>query len=144
MTRQIWTSADRAVIVADLNSARNAGNRANGLIALKALVQKPGDFRQSDLTTLTENITANLVPALVAGTYVYTLAATSIESSVTLTATLAGATILYTYGATVNKSVASGVGEAVALTTGANVVTIKVSKPGYGSVTYTITVTRAA
>ncbi|GAI98356.1 unnamed protein product [marine sediment metagenome] len=55
-----------------------------------------------------------------------------------------GASIRYTYGATVNKVVASGVAETVALVVGANVVTIKVIKPGYGPVIYTLTITRAA
>jgi len=144
MTKLIWSSENRATLVSDRKTAEAANVRADALEAVKFLLQYQSGYGQSDLTTLTENLTAGFVPAVAAGVYEYTLAATNPESSVTLTATLAGASIRYSYGATVNKVVASGVGEAVALNVGANVVTIKVLKSGYGPVVYKLTITRAA
>lgn len=144
MTRLAWTPAQVATFVSDRKTAEAAKVKADALLALKFLLQYQCEYGKSDLTTLTENVAAAFVPAIAAGTYIYTLATTNVEASVTLTATLTGASIRYTYGAEVNKVVASGVGEAVALSVGANVITIKVLKSGYGPVVYTLTVTRAA
>ena len=144
MTKLIWTSENRATFVSDRETALAAKSRADALLAVKFLLQYQSGYGQSDLTSLTEDLAADFVPAFAAGVYEYTLAATNPEASVTLTATLADASIRYTYGATVNKVVASGVGEAVALNVGENVVTIKVLKPGYGPVIYKLTITRAS
>jgi hypothetical protein len=144
MAKLTWTPAQKATFVSDRGIAQAAKIRADALLAVQFLLQYQEGYGQSDLTTLTENVAADFVPAVAAGTYEYTLATTNAEDSVTLTATLAGASIRYTYGAEVNKVVASGVGEAIALNVGANVITIKVIKPGYGPVVYTLTVTRAA
>ncbi len=143
MTRLAWTSGQIATLASDRKTAEAAKVKADALLAVKFLLQYQSEYGKSDLTTLTENVAAAFSPAIAAGTYVYTLATTNIEASVTLTATLAGASIRYTYGAEVNKVVASGAGEAVAVSVGANVVTIKVLKPGYGPVVYTLTITRA-
>lgn len=144
MTKLAWTSEQKATLVSDRKTAVLAKLRADAVLAGKFLLQYQSGYGQSDLTTLTEDIAADFVPAVAASVYEYALAATNLEDTVTLTATLAGASIRYTYGATVNKVVASGVGEAVALVVGANVVTIKVLVPGYGPVIYTLTITRAA
>ena len=74
--------------------------------------------------------------------YDYSLNASNSEDEVTLTATLDGATIRYSYSGVVDKEVASGVGETIPLALGANVVTITVEKAGYETKTYTITITR--
>lgn len=144
MTRLIWTPEQRATLVSDRKTAVLAKDRDDAILAGKFIVQYQCGYGQSDLATLTENLTAEFVPAFAAGVYEYTLAATNVESSVDLTATLANANIRYSYGTTVNKLVASGVAETVALEVGANVVTIKVLKPGLGPVIYKLTITRAA
>lgn len=144
MTKLTWTSEQKATLVSDRKTAVLAKLKADAVLAGKFLLQYQSGYGQSDLTTLTEDIAADFVPAVAAAVYEYALAATNLEDTVTLTATLVGASIRYTYGATVNKVVASGVGEAVALVVGANVVTIKVIVPGYGPVIYTLTITRAA
>ncbi len=144
MTRLAWTTEQKATFVSDRKTAVASKVKADALLAAKFLLQYQSGYGCSDLTTLTENVAASFVPSFAAGTYVYTLAATNAEDSVTLTATLAGASIRYTYGSTVNEVVASGSGKAIALSVGANVITIKVLKSGYGPVVYTITVTRAA
>ena len=144
MTKLTWTPEQKATLVSDRKTAVLAKLRDDSILAGKFLLQYQSGYGQSDLTTLTEDIAAEFVPAVAAGVYEYTLAATNLEDSVTLTATLAGASIRYTYGATVNKLVASGVGEAVPLEVGDNIVTIKVLKPGLGPVIYTLTITRAA
>ncbi|MBA7477667.1 hypothetical protein ES707_13081 [subsurface metagenome] len=144
MTKLTWTPEQKATLVSDRKTAVLAKLRDDAVLAGKFLLQYQSGYGQSDLTTLTENLTAEFVPAVAAGVYEYTLAATNPEATVELTATLTGASIRYTYGATVNKLVASGVAETVALVVGANVVTIKVLKPGYGPVIYTLTITRAA
>ncbi|GAI69621.1 unnamed protein product [marine sediment metagenome] len=144
MTKLTWTPEQKATLVSDRKTAVLAKSRDDAVLAGKFLLQYQSGYGQSDLTTLTEDIAADFVPAVAAGVYEYALAATNLEDTVTLTATLAGASIRYTYGATVNKVVASGVGEAVALVVGANVVTIKVLVSGYGPVIYTLTITRAA
>ena len=144
MTKLTWTPEQKATLVSDRKTAVLANLRDDAVLAGKFLLQYQSGYGQSDLTTLTENLAAEFVPAVAAGVYEYTLAATNLEDAVELTATLTGASIRYTYGATVNKLVASGVAETVALIVGANVVTIKVLKPGYGPVIYTLTITRAA
>ena len=144
MTKLTWTPEQKATFVSDRKTAVLANLRADAVLAGKFLFQYQSGYGQSDLTSLTESLTADFVPAFAAGVYEYTLAATNPEASVDLTATLAGASIRYTYGATVNKLVASGVAETVALTVGENVVTIKVLAPGYGPVIYTLTITRAS
>ena len=144
MAKLTWTPEQKATLVSDRKTAVLANLRDDAVLAGKFLLQYQSGYGQSDLTTLTENITADFIPIVAAGVYEYALAATNAENTVTLTATLAGASIRYTYGATVNKVVASGAGEAVALDVGANVVTIKVLVPGYGPVIYTLTITRAA
>lgn len=144
MSKLTWTPEQKATLVGDRKTAVLANERADAILAGKFLLQYQSGYGQSDLTTLTENLTAEFVPAVAAGVYEYALAATNPEASVDLTATLVGASIRYTYGATVNKVVASGVAETVALVVGANVVTIKVLVPGLGPVIYTLTITRAA
>jgi len=144
MTKLAWTPEQKATLVSDRKTAVLANSRDDAVLAGKFLLQYQSGYGQSELATLTEDLTAEFVPAIAAGVYEYTLAATNLEDTVTLTATLAGASIRYTYGAVVNKVVASGVGEAVALDVSANVVTIKVLKPGYGPVIYTLTITRAS
>ena len=144
MTRLAWTPAQVATLASDRKTAEAAKVKADALLAVKFMLQYQSEYGKSDLTTLTENVAASFVPAIAAGVYVYTLTATNAENSVTLTATLAGASIRYTYGSTVNEVVASGVGKAISLNVGANVITIKVLKSGYGPVVYTLTVTRAA
>ena len=97
------------------------------------------------LDSLTENLFDDLSPAFKGypqPVYDYSLNASNSEDGVTLTATLAGATIRYSYGSVVNKIVASGVGETIPLEVGANVVTITVEKAGYEIATYTVTITR--
>ena len=144
MTKLAWTPEQKATLVSDRETAVLAKSRDDAVLAGKFLLQYQSGYGPSDLTTLAENITAEFVPAVAAGVYEYTLAATNVEDEVGLTATLTGASIRYTYGATVNKVVESGVAETVALTVGANVVTIKVLVPGLGPVIYTLTITRAA
>ena len=144
MSKLAWTPEQKATLVGDRKTAVLANKRDDAVLAGKFLIQYQSGYGQSDLTSLTENLTADFVPAFAAGVYEYALAATNPEASVDLTATLTGANIRYTYGATENKLVASGVAETVALTVGENVVTIKVLKPGYGPVIYTLTITRAA
>ncbi len=144
MTRVFWTPEDRAVLVADLKTARATGVRVDIVDVFKAMLQYHGGYRQSDLTGLTEDLAADFVPAFETGIYEYALAATNLEASVTLTATLAGATILYYPGTEDEDEVASGVGKPIALEIGANVIPIRVHLAGYGTVNYTITVTRAA
>ena len=97
----------------------------------------------ANLTSLTEILAADLNPGFDSGTYDYTLAAANAETTVTLTVTLEGATIKYSYGAVTNKTVASGAGEEVPLNLGGNEITVDVSKTGMADTTYTITVTRA-
>ncbi len=97
------------------------------------------------LDSLTEDLFDDISPAF-AGypqpVYDYSLNASNSEGDVTLTATLDGATIKYTYGSVFDKMVASGVGETIPLEVGANVVTITVEKAGYETTTYTVTITR--
>ena len=145
MTKLTWTPEQRATLVSDRETAEAAKIKADALLAVKFLLQYQSGYGQSDLTSLEETLEpGDFVPAFAAGVYEYALAAGSAEASVTLTATLVGASIRYTYGAEVNKVVVSGVGEVVALNVGANVVTIKVLRPGYGPVIYTLTITRAS
>jgi len=97
------------------------------------------------LDSLTEDLFDDLSPAFKGypqPVYNYSLNASNSEDEVTLTATLAGATIKYSYGSVVNKVVASGVGETIPLEVGTNVVTITVEKAGYETTTYTVTITR--
>jgi hypothetical protein len=144
MTRYFWSRGNLSSAIAEAKTARAAGVRANTVAVAKGIGQYHGGFRKADLTSLTENLTASFVPSYSAGVYEYALAATNAEDEVTLTATLTGATILYTYGSEVDKEVASGVGETIPLDVGENAITIKVSKPSYDSVTYTLTITRAS
>jgi len=102
------------------------------------------DNLPADLASLTENLTADFDPAFAGGTYVYALAAASDQDGVGLTATLEGATITYSYAGQAGKVVASGTIESIPLTVGANTITIEVAKAGLQTVTYTITVTKAA
>jgi len=97
------------------------------------------------LDSLTEDLFADLSPAFKGypqPIYDYSLNASNSEDEVTLTATLDGATIKYSYGSVVNKVVASGTGETIPLEIGVNVVTITAEKPGYETTTYTVTITR--
>lgn len=97
------------------------------------------------LDSLTEDITDDFNPVfqgLPQPIFTYTLNASPTESEVTLTATRPGATILYSYGSVVDKSVPSGTGETIPLAYGDNVVSIKVQEAGYTDSEYTITVTR--
>ncbi len=97
------------------------------------------------LDSLTEDLFDDLSPAFTGypqPVYDYSLNASNSEDEVTLTATLDGAIIKYTYGSVVDKVVASGVGETIPLEVGTNVVTITVDKAGYETTTYTITLTR--
>ncbi len=97
------------------------------------------------LASLTEDLFADFSPAFRGfpqPVYDYTLNASNSEDEVTLTATLDGATIKYSYGSVVDKIVASGVGETIPLALGTNTVTITVEKSGYQIRTYTITITR--
>ena len=97
------------------------------------------------LDSLTEDLFDDLSPAFSGypqPVYDYSLNASNSEDKVTLTATLPGATIKYTYGSVVDKVVASGVGETIPLALGANVVTLTVEKASYETTTYTVTITR--
>ena len=97
------------------------------------------------LDSLTEDLFDDLSPAFSGypqPVYDYSLNASNSEDDVTLTATLPGATIRYSYGSVVDKVVASGVGETIPLALGANVVILTVEKAGYETSTYTVTVTR--
>jgi len=97
------------------------------------------------LDSLTENLFADFNPVFRGypqPVYNYSLNATNSEDAVTLTATLGGATIKYTYGSVVDKVVVSGMGETIPLEVGANVVTITVERAGYETTTYTVTITR--
>ncbi len=97
------------------------------------------------LDSLTEDLFDDISPAFKGypqPIYDYSLNASNSEDEVTLTATLDGATIKYTYGSVFDKMVASGVGETIPLEVGANVVTITVEKAGYETTTYTVTITR--
>jgi hypothetical protein len=97
------------------------------------------------LDSLTEDLFADFSPAFRGypqPVYDYSLNASNSENEVTLTATLEGATIKYTYGSVVDKVVASGVGETIPLEVGVNVVTITVEKAGYETTTYTVSITR--
>ncbi len=97
------------------------------------------------LDSLTEDLIDDFSPAFTGypqPVYDYSLNASNSEGDVTLTATLDGATIKYTYGSVFDKMVASGVGETIPLEVGANVVTITVEKAGYETTTYTVTITR--
>jgi len=100
---------------------------------------------QAALTSLTEDLFADFSPAFRGypqPVYNYPLNASNSEYEVTLTATLEGATIKYSYGSVADKVVASGVGENIPLEIGTNIITIRVEKVGYGTTTYTITITR--
>jgi hypothetical protein len=93
----------------------------------------------SNLTGLTVT-TATLEPAFAAGTYVYGSLVVNATSSVTVTPTLAGATITLRVNGTV---VASGVASAaIALSVGVNVITVTVSETAKTNKTYTITIVR--
>ena len=95
--------------------------------------------------SLTEDLFDDLNPAFKGypqPIYGYSLNASNSEDEVTLTATLAGATIKYSYGSVVDKIVASGVGETIPLEVGTNLVTITVEKAGYETTTYIVTITR--
>jgi len=97
------------------------------------------------LDSLTENLFADLNPVFRGfpqPVYNYFLNASNSEDEVTLTATLDSATIRYSYGSIVDKEVASGVGETIPLSLGANEVTITVEKAGYETQTYTVTISR--
>ena len=97
------------------------------------------------LDSLTENLFDDLNPVFRGypqPVYDYSLNASNSEDEVTMTATLDGATIRYSYGDVVDKEVASGVGETIPLALGANEVTITVEKAGYETTTYTVTITR--
>jgi hypothetical protein len=97
------------------------------------------------LDSLTENLFADLNPVFRGypqPVYDYSLNASNSEDEVTLTATLDGATIKYSYGSVVDKEVPSGIGETIPLAIGTNVVTITVEKAGYETKNYTITITR--
>jgi hypothetical protein len=97
------------------------------------------------LDSLTEDLFADFSPAFRGypqPVYGYSLNASNSENEFTLVATLDEATIKYSYGSVVDKVVASGAGETIPLALGANVVTIKVEKPGYETATYTVTITR--
>jgi hypothetical protein len=97
------------------------------------------------LDSLTEDLFDDFSPAFRGypqPVYDYSLNASNSEDEVTLTATLDGATIKYSYGSVIDKLVASGVGETIPLEVGMNVVTITVEKAGYETTTYTITITR--
>jgi len=99
----------------------------------------------ASLDSLTEDLFDDLSPAFRGypqPVYDYSLNASNSEDEVTLTATLDGATIKYTYGIVVDKVVASGAGETILLALGANMVTITVEKAGYETTTYTVTITR--
>jgi len=98
----------------------------------------------ANLTSLTENLTANFDPVFAGGTYTYSLAASSNEQGVGLTATLEGATITFSYLGETGKVVASGTIESIPLVVGTNTITIQVSKAGLSTVTYTLSVTKAA
>ena len=99
----------------------------------------------ADLTSLTENLAADFAPTFSAGVYEYALAATNAEDSVTLTATLAGAIIVYYPNTPESVQVASGVGKTIVLDVGDNVIPIRVTDTDTFDVdNYTITVTRAA
>src|SRR4030042_3810456 len=85
------------------------------------------------LDSLTENLFDDLSPAFKGypqPVYDYSLNASNSEDGVTLTATLAGATIRYSYGSGVNKIVASGVGGAIPLEGGGDVVAVTAEKAG--------------
>jgi hypothetical protein len=144
MTRYFWGRNNLQSALSELVTTRNTGSRSNVVTVVKGIYQYHGGFRKANLSSLTENLTASFSPTFSPSTYNYSLAATNAEDEVKLTATLSGATILYSYGEVVDKQVASGVGETIPLNVGANVITIKVSKPSYDTVIYTITVTRAA
>jgi hypothetical protein len=97
------------------------------------------------LDSLTENLFDDLSPVFRGypqPVYDYSLNASNSEDEVTLTATVDGTTIRYSYGGVIDKEVPSGVGETIPLALGANVVTITVEKAGYETSTYTITITR--
>lgn len=102
------------------------------------------DAFSANLTSLTENLTASFAPAFADGTYSYSIAATSVEDAIQLTATLEGATISYTSLSESNTVVTSGYAKTVPLQVGLNTITIKVEKSGLQTATYTISVTRAA
>lgn len=97
------------------------------------------------LDSLTENLFDDLNPVFRGypqPVYDYSLNASNSEDEVTLTVTLDGATIKYSYGGVVDKEVPSGISETIPLDIGANVVTITVEKTGYETKSYTITITR--
>ena len=98
----------------------------------------------AELAGLTENLAGSFNPSLAAGVYAYALTASFLETSVTLNAVMAGATIKYSYGEVSDKEVASGVDETIALSVGVTTISISVALVGYDSNTYTITVTRLA
>ncbi|MDD5038585.1 MAG: cadherin-like beta sandwich domain-containing protein [Dehalococcoidales bacterium] len=97
------------------------------------------------LDSLTEDLFDDISPVFRGypqPVYDYSLNASNSEDEVTLTATLPGATIRYSYGSVIDKVVASGVGETIPLEVGTNMVTITVEKAGHGVTTYTISITR--
>ena len=97
------------------------------------------------LDSLTEDLFDDLSPAFKGypqPVYDYSLNASNSEDEVTLTATLDGATIRYSYSDVVDKEVPSGVGETIPLALGLNVVTMTVEKAGYETSTYTVNITR--
>lgn len=83
----------------------------------------------AQLTTLTEDLDASLVPAFSASTYEYTLAATNAEDEVTFATTAAGTVT------------GDGVHQ---LAIGANMIRIYVSEPGKATTIYKIQVNRAS
>lgn len=123
-------------LVSDLTGSEGESQRFGRFIA-------GHDSPDINLTSLTENLTADFDPAIVRGTYAYDLAATNPEDSVILVATLVGATITYDPDGDADV-VVSGVGYEVALEVGANTVEIDVEKTGYTTKRYTLTITRAA
>jgi uncharacterized protein YlaN (UPF0358 family) len=93
----------------------------------------------SNLTALAVT-TATLAPVFAAGTYVYGSSVANATSSVTVTPTLAGATITLRVNGTV---VATGVpSAAISLSVGANVITVTVAETAKTNKTYTITIVR--
>lgn len=94
----------------------------------------------AELTSLWEDLKADLKPGFNPGVYEYSLAATYDEETITIAATtdLEDATIKYDYEYT-KKGTEMGEFD---LFVGKNIITITVEKGGYQTTTYTITVTR--
>jgi hypothetical protein len=130
------TDKDESVVEIVFAGHRDPTNAATPLYTIEEV-----EDIASNLTGLAVT-TATLVPVFAAATYVYGSSVANAVSSVTVTPTLAGATITLRVNGVV---VATGVpSAAIALAVGVNTITVTVAETAKTNKTYTITIVRAA